>query len=435
MEIILREYQQKFLNSTARFPCLIGGVGTGKTFMLLLKVFKFCEDYPDSLALICRKEFTDLRDSTCKDFETYFQCKIDSNKEYHFPNGSKIMFRHASELAVLKNINLSIAAIEQAEEFENDDQFTFLRDRLRRANAPLQQLVVIANANGHNWIWRKWINNRQEGYDVVTATTWDNKENLPEAFLKDLEVMRIDAPRHYAQYVENSFEEMGNDDALFIASHVYESAKLAFPYFGDYGRILAVDVARFGEDETVFSCIEKVSDLNFHHIHQETWKNKSLMEVVGKTIDLKRQLKADIIVIDDTGMGGGVTDRLREMRYKVFPFNGGEAATNGMYFNKRSEAFFILKEMIDRKQLKIMNDLELQEQLMSVRYKFRSLNGKKALISKDEMRKEGLKSPDRADALAMACFYRDSAMKERQRPEAKPQLEFAQQGSYDPLKF
>jgi len=37
------------------------------------------------------------------------------------------MFRHASELAVLKNINLSIFGIEQAEEFETDEQFQLQR--------------------------------------------------------------------------------------------------------------------------------------------------------------------------------------------------------------------------------------------------------------------------------------------------------------------
>jgi hypothetical protein len=273
------------------------------------------------------------------------------------------MFRHAAELNVLKNINLSICGLEQAEEFENEEQFTFIRDRLRRDNAPYQQLCVIANANGHNWIWRKWVNNPQLGYEVITATTWDNEENLPKAFLEDLKVMEKDAPHHYKQFVLNDFQETDSDDALFTASKVYEAAKLEFPHFGSYGRIMAIDVARYGDDETVFSVIEKVSPLNFIQIHQETWRNHSLMETVGKTLDLKRQLNVDLLVVDDCGLGGGVTDRLRELKYKIMAFNGANASSNPAYANARADAFFNLKDMVDRQQIKIMPDFELQEQL------------------------------------------------------------------------
>ena len=413
---------------------MISGIGTGKTYMLLLKVKIFCEKYPNTLALVARKEYTDLRDSTLKDWIRYFpDVPIDGNKECSFPNGSKIMFRHAAELNVLKNINLTIAALEQAEEFENDTQFTFIRDRLRRDNAPIQQLICIANANGHNWMWRKWVNNPQQGYSVVTASTWDNEVNLPKAFLDDLRVMETDSPNHYRQFVMNSFEETDSDDQLFTAQKVYDSAKLNFPYFGAYGRIMGIDVARYGDDETVFSVIEKVSDINFIQLHQECWRNHSLMETVGKTLDLKRQLSVDLLVVDDAGLGGGVTDRLRELKYKLMAFNGAGQSSNPKYLNARADSFFNLKEMIDRGQLKIMNDFELQEQLLSIRIKWRS-SDLKSIVSKEEMRKEGLKSPDRADALAMACMYKDAVQRQSTEYNAVKPLEFSNgQSSYSVL--
>jgi len=407
MKLEIKNFQADFLYSKARFPCLIGGIGTGKTYMLLLKIMQFCEKYPDSLALIARKEYTDLRDSTVSDFQKYFNTAVDSNKEHILPNGSKIMFRHAAEINVLKNINLSIVGIEQAEEFEDDSQFIFLRDRLRRSNAPYQQLCLVANANGHNWLWKNWVSNPKEGFDLSTATTFDNIDNLPEPFIKDMRQMEIDSPHHYQQFVMNSFEETGTDDALMNARHVYQSSKLVFPYFGAMGRILAIDVARYGDDETVFSAIEKVSDINFIQIHQECWHDKSLMETTGKILDLKRALNIDLIVVDDVGVGGGVTDRLRELRFRVQPFNGAETPSNPVYGNKRSEAFFNLKEMIDRQQLKIIDDFILSEQLLSIRIEFKS-NEKKFIVSKEKMRKDGLKSPDRADSLSMACYYKDA---------------------------
>ena len=129
IEVLVLPFQSKFVYSTKRYPALVAGIGTGKTYMLLLKIWSFCQENSNSLSLIVRKEFTDLRDSTIKDFERYFEVKISSDKNCKFPNGSVIMFRHASEIAVLKNINLSIFGLEQAEEFEDDSTFTIILDR------------------------------------------------------------------------------------------------------------------------------------------------------------------------------------------------------------------------------------------------------------------------------------------------------------------
>lgn len=375
--------------------------------MLLLKVYNFCRTYPNSLALVVRKEFTDLKDSTMKDFETYFHKAIGSDKNFKFENNSVIMFRHASEIEVLKNINLSIFAIEQAEEFEDEQMFTFLRDRLRRDNAPLRQGVLIANAAGHNWMYRMWVNNpASEDFDVSTASTFDNEDNLPADFIADLRRMEIEAPNHYKQYVLNSFEELGQDDLLLTGASVYASPELVFYDEGTVRRILAVDVARFGEDETVFTIIQSNNIRQWTQIYQHTWRDKPLTEVVGKTLDLCREFSPDLVVIDDVGLGGGVTDRLSEQRRIPEAFIGNAKSTNDKYTNMRSQGFFRMKEFFDKGDIKIMKDPILSEQLLSIRYKYNS-NNIKSIVSKDDMRKDGLKSPDRADALMMALYYTD----------------------------
>jgi phage terminase large subunit len=143
--------------------------------MLLLKIWRHCLEFPGSVALILRQEYTDLRDSTLKDVKRYFGIVPDRNKEYKFANGSVVMFRHGAELNVLKNMTLSIIGIEQSEEFETDEQFTYLRDRLRHPVGTLQ-LCQICNANGHNWIWRSWLNNPpSEQYHLLTILTISQK--------------------------------------------------------------------------------------------------------------------------------------------------------------------------------------------------------------------------------------------------------------------
>ena len=186
VEIKLIPQQEEFLLSEKRFPHMIAGIGTGKTYMLLLKAVRYLKTYPGAVGMIVRKQFTDLHDSTLADFTRYFGLETDNHKEVKFENGSRLMFRHGSEIEVLKNINLDWCGIEQAEEFEDETQFEFLRDRIRGKAGPYQQIFIIANANGHNWIWKKWFNNPQDqDYHAITGTTFDNAINLDPKYIED----------------------------------------------------------------------------------------------------------------------------------------------------------------------------------------------------------------------------------------------------------
>jgi len=388
--------------------------------ILLLKIWKFCEDYPNTLALIVRKEFTDLKDSTMKDFEKYFKVIIGGDKDYKFANGSVIMFRHGAEINVLKNVNLSIVGIEQAEEFETDETFQFLRDRLRRDNAPYRQLCLIANAKGHNWIWKLWKNNPASlEYNLIEATTFDNANNLPKDFIADLKTMETEAPNHYQQYVLNSDEEVEADDYLFTWALLDAAVKIELG--AKVGtRILSLDPARFGQDKTAFTIIEKRGVNTWEQIFKESHSGKDLMWTVGRFIDLRREFKVGIGVVDSDGLGGGAVDRLKELSITIVEFQGGQKPKEEEYFsNRRTEGYFKLKEMVDNGYLKILNDHSQIDELLTIRYKYTS-KGQKAIISKDDMRKVGIKSPDMADALMMAVSCVNKAMiKQEFRPDTQ----------------
>lgn len=422
MRIELNPYQAEFLPSEKRFPAMVAAVGTGKSMMLLLKIWNYCEKYPNSLALIIRKEFTDLRDSTIKDFQTYFGVTIDGNKEYKFPNGSTIMFRHGAEMAVLKNMNLSIAGIEQAEEFDTDEVFIFLRDRLRRQNAPYRQLCLIANANGHNWIWRLFIQQaddikvlddktgqivRTRGeYVSIEANTFANEHNLPKDFTEDLKTMKEDAPNHYMRYVMNSHEEIDADDLLYDSKEVYAATDIYIPDSNRLiKRVMGVDCARYGNDETVFTIIEQRDLYRWEQTLIEPVKKTSAQWIVGRVMELERKYDLDLTVIDDVGFGGGVTDHLTHSR--ILPFvaqSNASASVSREYEDSKTESHFMTDDLLKQGWLKLLGDHIQAEQLMTIRYKFNK--GKKKVLGKDEMRTKykEIDSPDRAEALTMAVF-------------------------------
>lgn len=266
-------FQWDFYTALNRFPSMIAGVGTGKTMWALMKGDLLSRFYTNNLGLVVRNKFTDLRDSTMKDFTEYTGKHIpQGTKEARYANGSTILFRHAKELSGLKNVNLGWAYIEQAEEFPTDTQFQMLRFRLRRdlsideeywsaiekagevrpflqslRNNPLNQMMTIANANGHNWCWKMFIKSPIDEYSCIQATSFDNTwlaDNKPET-IADWRRMEIDSPAKFKQYVMNCHDEV-DLDACYYASRLSEIRKAghmsSVPYSPEVRVHLAADL-------------------------------------------------------------------------------------------------------------------------------------------------------------------------------------------------
>ncbi len=215
-KIKLNAKQQRFCNSRARYPAFVGSWGCGKTMCGIIRGLLLSETFSGNLGLIVRKKFTDLRDSTLKDFERYTGLSVKKDaKEVRLSNGSVIMFRHGEELSGLQNVNLGWFMIEQAEEFETAEQFDLLRGRLRREECKKRQGMVIANTAGHNWIWERWKHAANEGYELTEATIEDNREHLPTDTLADWERLKVESPRKYNRYVLNSWEDYDIEGAFY----------------------------------------------------------------------------------------------------------------------------------------------------------------------------------------------------------------------------
>jgi hypothetical protein len=424
LTITLKLYQDRFLFSEKKFPALISAIGTGKTYMFLLKIWSYCKAFPGTTALIVRKEFTDLKDSTMRDFEKYFGVKIGSDKNYDLPNGSKIMFRHADELDVLKNINLGIAGIEQAEEFEDDTQFQFIRDRMRQNNgATVRPICVIANAKGHNWCWKLWVNKAEQiieidpstaqyqylhgEYDCLSASSFANADNLPADFVADLRRMETEAPKHYAQYVMNSFEEMEEDDFVFTFKELMEAKNRQYAMRDGYGhRIMGYDIARYGNDKCAAAGLHQIGALAWTMFHAEQWEHKDLDYTTGRILSISNQNNANDNIIDEDGIGSGPLDFITKGRkredFRGFRNKQYSYDENRFYVNPRTAAAFKLKEYVSKGWVGGLTEEAIQE-LMTLRYKFAN-DGRRVLVSKDEMRnKYKIKSPNLADALIMAA--------------------------------
>ena len=171
--------------------------------------------------------------------------------------------------------------------------------------------------------------------------------------------------------------------------------------------VVGVDVARFGDDDTV---IATRIGRDGASIPMKRYHGLNTVQVVGKVKEhcayLRKQLGVPkvYVFVDEGGVGGGPVDILREDGFPVRGVNFSESPDDKQkYPNKREEMWDHMAEWL--KEGSIPDDRDLEEDLVSPLYQF-DVQGRKKLESKKDMKKRGLRSPDGADALALTFAYR-----------------------------
>lgn len=167
--------------------------------------------------------------------------------------------------------------------------------------------------------------------------------------------------------------------------------------------ILGVDVARFGDDESVLK-LRKGRDARTHP--QIIHRGLDTMQLAARIAELDERLrrrKEPIarIFIDGGGVGGGVVDRCRQLGLPVDEINLGETADDpSEYADKGAECWARMRDWLRDDSPSIEDDPVLHEQLTTREYGYDKKN-RLRLESKRDLKARGEESPDRAEALAL----------------------------------
>ena len=161
---------------------------------------------------------------------------------------------------------------------------------------------------------------------------------------------------------------------------------------------MGVDVARFGADESVI-CIRRG-----YRVERLIPLRRGLdnMQVADEVKAWADALEVPAVFVDGTGLGAGVVDRLSQLGVPVIGVDvGGKARRPAQFADLRAEIFWEVARLLREDAAAIPNDSVLVGQLLALRYDVSS-TGRIRLESKSKLRKRGVASPDRADALALA---------------------------------
>jgi len=160
---------------------------------------------------------------------------------------------------------------------------------------------------------------------------------------------------------------------------------------GSYG----LDVARFGRDRSALYRVRGgVARL------VDTWAKLDTVQTTARTIAHVQGTRDVPVVVDADGLGAGVYDQLIAQGVRAVPFTmAARVLEKERFADRRSELW---REMMEAGEVDLdPDDLDLAAQLQQPRWRL-DARGRIRIETKDEMRKRGLPSPDRADAVIMA---------------------------------
>ena len=177
------------------------------------------------------------------------------------------------------------------------------------------------------------------------------------------------------------------------------SCQSMFESLNPHEIIIAVDIARFGTDHSI---ILRRHGPNVVSI--QSYTHLDTMTLTGHIAHQIRQHHPTQTCIDEIGIGAGIVDRLHEQGLGIRAVNVGKKSYQPhLYANLRAHAYHRLAQLIANQQLTLPNDPQLIGQLAALRYTYDS-SGRMLIESKEQIRKRGLPSPDKADALMLSVL-------------------------------
>jgi hypothetical protein len=260
--------------------------------------------------------------------------------------------------------------------------------------APLRLWINISNPRRNTGRFFECFNKDREFWDTrsidsrtVEGVDASVYQRIADKYGEDHDVTRVEVKGEFPRTGSNQF--IGREvvqDALTRAVEEDSGAPL----------LMGVDVARFGDDESV---IRFRRGRDARTIRPVGYKGLNTMELADEVARLIELHNPDAVFVDGGGVGGGVVDRLKQLGYRVIEVQSGERARDpDKYLNRRAEMWGELREWLVYGA--IDGEQQLIDDLTGPEYSIH-LKGQIKLETKDSMKKRGLKSPDHADALAL----------------------------------
>ena len=385
-----------------RYYCYSGGRASGKSTAVAQSLILRASVQP--ITVLCAREFQNsITDSVYKlltgTIEKFglqgFEIRRDGIGHI---NGSSFIFRGLHDnLQSIKSIEgVDVCWVEEAQTISKTS-LTTLIPTIRKTNSTL--IFTWNPLTSHDPVWTYFVSTESEERLRQTChwhTTFNDVRRLLSQDVLDM----VEADKQTADYghVWLGLPYSDTDNQLISDSMLNEAIHRT-PEDGPV--TFGVDVARYGNDRTALT-IKKGNRIET----LESWTHASIVDT-GERIRLRAsQYHPTDIRIDDTGVGGGLTDLLKSWGLPVTGINYAGKAKDPQYPNIASELWFDFASMLP--QLSINPQLadlaKLTTELTTRKWQITSRNQRQIESKQDYKDAMNLGSPDLADSLLLACY-------------------------------
>ena len=393
----LKPFKELF-NKQWRYIIYYGGRSSGKSYAVAMALL--LRGRTEKLRILATREVQNtiadsvhklLKDLIDKHGFTDYEVQRDSVR--NTITGTEFIFKGLKhDINGIKSTEgIDICWVEEGQSITNQS-IDILTPTIRK---PGSQIIFTFNRlNELDPVYVKYVQN-QPANAYVKKVNYDVLERaglLPDVIKQEIE-NDLAMPSLYAhKWLGEPLSQ--SEDSIISRDKVLKAMQQSVE--PDGAIIIGADIARMGNDRTVI------------------WKRRGLKTLGHKVVKGKRTTEvADIIEqfaefdktveirVDDTGVGGGVTDELIRREYNVVPINfGGVASDKEKYPNWISEAWFNFGDIVEQCELPYDSDLLME---LSTRKWNQDIRGKRKIESKNEYKKRGFSSPDLADA-CIICY-------------------------------
>lgn len=389
------------LTEKKRIKFYYGGRGGGKSYAfadsLLLK------GRMEKLLIACLREVQDsIKDSVYRllcDRIAFYQLKdyrIQETKIENKVTGTKFIFKGLRDQDIQKIKSLEgvdIAWIEEGQSISKRS-WDILSPTIRKDGSEIW--ISMNREEENDPLWLLLAANPDERTYVCKVNYYDNPF-CPEELKFQAEKSKKETPEDYLHIWLG--QPLAQGAAKLISP---DSVRRAFEpkiASSDSPLIIGLDIARFGDDQTVFCFRRGRLCLKF-----EVLKKQDVVSISNHCQGIIQDWAPARVFLDAGGVGGGVYDVLisRGFRDIVRAVNfGSKAIIEQRYVNRRAEMWDNAREWLNQElPVQIPPDEDLLNDLCSVNKRYDS-RGRLLLESKDEVKKKLGRSPDKADAFVL----------------------------------
>jgi len=262
----------KGLKSDSRYFVITGGRGSGKSFsitvFLVLLTFEesnkvlFTRYTMSSAGMSIIPEFIEkLELMGLLEHFTITKFEIINNLTGSSIYFSGIKTASGDQTAKLKSISgVNTFVLDEAEELQEEENFDKIDFSIRAKGVKNRCLLILNPATKEHWIYQRFFQNRgipdgfngtKDGVTYIHTTYEDNRENLSESFLKEIERMKQRRPNHYRHQILGGWLQKA-EGVIFTDWQIGK-------FNTEIDSIFGLDIG-FSRDESVLveGCVDKV---------------------------------------------------------------------------------------------------------------------------------------------------------------------------------